>query len=54
MKTKEDISLELKNKKKELRDIHLRFEKYDNHEDLEEISILDAEIKVLMWVLEKS
>ena len=51
MKTEKEIKAQLKVAKKELRKVQARFEEYDNHDDMDNIPIVNEKIKTLEWVL---
>lgn len=51
MKTEAQIKAELKIAKKDLAKTVKQFEKYDNHDDMEQIKILEAYIEAYEFVL---
>lgn len=50
---KELITERLKEHRKEFIKVQRRFERYDNHEDLELLAEIEAKIEELNWVLER-
>ena len=54
MKSEKEIKTQLKIAKKELREVRKRFEKYDNHDDMDLIPVVEQEIKTLGWILGES
>jgi hypothetical protein len=52
MKTEKQVEDELKRAEKKYKETNARFDKYDNHDDLEELGKLEREVDTLKWVLE--
>lgn len=51
MKTKNQIEAKKRQIKKRFTNTERNFEKYDNHEDMEELVILVGQLEILAWVL---
>ncbi len=51
MKTSEEIEKKLRLTEKELRITKFRFQKYDNHDDIDAIPVLKREVNTLRWIL---
>ena len=51
MKSEKEIKARLKEAKKALKETRARFEKYDNHDDMDLIPVEEQEVRVLEWVL---
>jgi hypothetical protein len=51
LRTEKEIKEKLNAAKKELREVRAQFEKYDNHDDLEQIPVIQQEVDTLKWVL---
>jgi hypothetical protein len=51
MKTEKEIRKNLRSAEKELKETRKRFEKYDNHDDLELIPVQEEAVNILKWVL---
>lgn len=51
MKTEKEIETQLRAAKEELRKVRARFAEYDNHDDMDLLSVAEQEIKTLEWVL---
>ena len=54
MKSEEEITRRLKVAKKDLKDTTKRFDKYDNHDDMELIPVYEAVVAELEWVLARA
>lgn len=51
MKTKKEVQNRLKERKEMLKETNERFDEYDNHDDLDLLRELEAEVDALNWVL---
>lgn len=51
MKTESRIKEMLKKTEKDLKETEKQFKKYDNHDDMETIQQLKAEVQAYKWVL---
>lgn len=51
MKSIFEVKERLKAARKELKDVQKRFEKYDNHDDMDMLPVIAEEIRTLEWVL---
>jgi hypothetical protein len=51
MKTEAQVKEELKKEQKHLKSTQKNFEKYDNHDDMDEIERSKSRVQVLEWVL---
>ncbi len=54
MKTEKEIKAQLKLAKKNLSRTKKQFEKYDNHDDMDDIPIFRQEVETLEWVLSQT
>lgn len=51
MKTEKQVKEELAVAKKRLKQVQAQFDEYDNHDDMDELERIRAEITTLVWVL---
>lgn len=51
MKTEKEVKKQLKLAQNNLRNSRKQFEKYDNIDDMDAITIYEEEVRVLEWVL---